>query len=70
MTPILGGKALLYSFVSAPEVRIGIAFGSGGSQSATEVPGVSPWLVCFRESNLSKSLQNVYVYHFWVILDK
>lgn len=54
MTPILDGKALLYSFVSTPEVRIGVAFGSGGSQSATELPGVSSWLVCFRESNLSK----------------
>ncbi|XP_004512919.1 uncharacterized protein [Cicer arietinum] len=44
--PILDGKALLYSFVSAPEVRVGIAFGSGGSQSlpATEWPGVSSWL--------------------------
>jgi hypothetical protein len=45
VTPILDGKALLYSFVSTPEVRIGIAFGSGGSQSSTELPGVSPWLV-------------------------
>ncbi|CAL0322228.1 unnamed protein product [Lupinus luteus] len=46
ITPILDGKALLYSFVSTPEVRIGIAFGSGGSQSlpATEWPGVSSWL--------------------------
>ena len=48
VTPILDGKALLYSFVSTPEVRIGVAFGSGGSQSlpATELPGVSSWLVC------------------------
>nr|GLL21967.1 synaptotagmin-5-like isoform X2 [Ipomoea trifida] len=47
LIPVLDGKAILYSFVSTPEVRIGIAFGSGGSQSlpATEVPGVSAWLV-------------------------
>ncbi|XP_019457985.1 PREDICTED: extended synaptotagmin-1-like isoform X2 [Lupinus angustifolius] len=46
ITPVLDGKALLYSFASTPEVRIGIAFGSGGSQSlpATEWPGVSSWL--------------------------
>ncbi|KAH7549335.1 hypothetical protein JRO89_XS13G0016000 [Xanthoceras sorbifolium] len=47
LMPILDGKAVLYSFVTTPEVRIGIAFGSGGSQSlpATELPGVSSWLV-------------------------
>lgn len=47
--PILAGKAILYSFISTPEVRITVAFGSGGSQSlpATELPGVSSWLVCF-----------------------
>ncbi|KAG5073265.1 hypothetical protein JHK86_008476 [Glycine max] len=41
-SPILDGKALLYSFISTPEVRIGVAFGSNGSQSlpATEWPGV------------------------------
>lgn len=46
--PILEGKAIAYSFVSTPEVRLGVAFGSGGSQSlpATELPGVSSWLVC------------------------
>ncbi|XLT32223.1 hypothetical protein HN873_063515 [Arachis hypogaea] len=45
-TPILDGKALLYSVVSTFEVRIGIAFGSGGSQSlpATEWPSVSSCL--------------------------
>ncbi|XLS89392.1 hypothetical protein HN51_065400 [Arachis hypogaea] len=48
-TPILDGKTLLYSVVSTFEVRIGIAFGSGGSQSlpATEWPNVSSCLVCF-----------------------
>ncbi|KAL6973558.1 hypothetical protein U1Q18_027744, partial [Sarracenia purpurea var. burkii] len=46
LMPILDGKAILYSFLSTPEVRIGVAFGSGGSQSlrATELPGVSSWL--------------------------
>lgn len=50
-TPILDGKALLYSFVSTPEVRIGVAFGSGGSQSlpATEWPVVSSWLVRYHQ---------------------
>ncbi|XP_039143434.1 synaptotagmin-5 isoform X1 [Dioscorea cayenensis subsp. rotundata] len=47
LLPILDGQAVLYSFESTPEVRIGVAFGSGGSQSlpATELPGVSSWLV-------------------------
>ncbi|CAH9143924.1 unnamed protein product [Cuscuta epithymum] len=47
LIPVLDGKAILYSFISTPEVRIGIAFGSGGSQTfpATEVPWVSAWLV-------------------------
>lgn len=47
LMPILDGQAILYSFESTPEVRIGVAFGSGGSQTlpATELPGVSTWLV-------------------------
>ncbi|MQL77589.1 hypothetical protein Taro_010003 [Colocasia esculenta] len=47
LMPILDGQALLYSFESSPEVRVGVVFGSGGSQSlpATELPGVSTWLV-------------------------
>ncbi|KAL0324393.1 UNVERIFIED_CONTAM: Multiple C2 and transmembrane domain-containing protein 1 [Sesamum calycinum] len=46
LMPILEGKAMTYSFVSTPDVRLGVAFGSGGSQSlpATELPGVSSWL--------------------------
>ena len=49
LRPVLEGRGILYSFVSIPEVRIGVAFGSGGSQSlpATELPGVSSWLVGF-----------------------
>ncbi|CAJ2645035.1 unnamed protein product [Trifolium pratense] len=40
-TPTLDGRALLYSFVSAPEVSAGVGFGCGGSQSlpAPEWPG-------------------------------
>lgn len=49
LIPILDGQALLYSFESTPEVRVGVAFGSGGSDTlpATELPGVSTWLVGF-----------------------
>lgn len=48
LRPILDGQAVLYSFESTPEIRIGVAFGSGGSQTlpATELPGVPSWLVC------------------------
>nr|GMD86518.1 synaptotagmin-5-like isoform X2 [Ipomoea batatas] len=35
---VLDGRALLYSFESTPEVRIGVAFGGNQSQPATEVP--------------------------------
>ncbi|XP_057447038.1 synaptotagmin-4 isoform X3 [Lotus japonicus] len=58
ITPILDGKALLYSFVSTPEVRVGIAFGSGGSQSlpATEWPGVSSWLEKLFADTLVKTM--------------
>ncbi|KAJ7975131.1 putative Synaptotagmin [Quillaja saponaria] len=58
LMPILDGKAVLYSFVSIPEVRIGVAFGSGGSQSlpATELPGVSSWLVKLFTDNLVKTM--------------
>ncbi|XP_010549122.1 PREDICTED: extended synaptotagmin-1 [Tarenaya hassleriana] len=56
--PILEGMALLYSFVSTPEVRIGVAFGSGGGQSlpATELPGVSSWLVKILMETLNKRM--------------
>ncbi|TYG91919.1 hypothetical protein ES288_A12G301600v1 [Gossypium darwinii] len=58
LMPILDGKAILYSFVSTPEVRISIAFGSGGSQSlpATELPGVSSWLVKLLTDTLAKTM--------------
>ncbi|XP_058193725.1 synaptotagmin-5-like [Rhododendron vialii] len=58
MMPVLDGKAILYSFLSSPEVRIGVAFGSGGSQSlpATELPGVSSWLVKLSTDTLVKTM--------------
>ncbi|KAK7398912.1 hypothetical protein VNO78_10086 [Psophocarpus tetragonolobus] len=56
VTPILDGEALLYSFSSTPEVRIGIAFGSGASQSATELPGVSSWLDKLFTDTLVKTM--------------
>ncbi|XP_057811774.1 uncharacterized protein LOC131026009 isoform X1 [Salvia miltiorrhiza] len=56
--PILEGKAIAYCFVSTPEVRLGVAFGSGGSQSlpATELPGVSSWLVKLATETLNKRM--------------
>ncbi|KAK8521374.1 hypothetical protein V6N13_077483 [Hibiscus sabdariffa] len=58
LMPILDGKAVLYSFISSPEVRITIAFGSGGSESlpATELPGVSSWLVKLLTDTLAKTM--------------
>ncbi|KAI7986270.1 Synaptotagmin-5 [Camellia lanceoleosa] len=58
LMPVLDGKAILYSFLSAPEVRIGVAFGSGGSQSlpATELPGVSSWLKKLFTDMINKTM--------------
>ncbi|XP_022736056.1 synaptotagmin-5-like isoform X2 [Durio zibethinus] len=58
LMPILDGKAILYSFLSTPEVRLTVAFGSGGSQSlpATELPGVSSWLVKLLSDTLAKTM--------------
>ncbi|XP_010663606.1 uncharacterized protein LOC100262742 isoform X2 [Vitis vinifera] len=58
LMPILDGRAFLYSFISPPEVRIGVAFGSGGSQSlpATELPGVSSWLVKLFTDTLVRTM--------------
>ncbi|KAA8541229.1 hypothetical protein F0562_025164 [Nyssa sinensis] len=58
LMPVLDGRALLYSFISTPEVRIGVAFGSGGSQSlpATELPGISSWLVKLFTDTLVKTM--------------
>ncbi|XP_058088703.1 uncharacterized protein LOC131235526 isoform X2 [Magnolia sinica] len=56
--PIIDGQAILYSFVSTPEVRIGVVFGSGGSQTlpATELPGVSSWLDKLFTDTLVKTM--------------
>ncbi|CAK9876092.1 unnamed protein product [Sphagnum jensenii] len=45
IVPILDGQGILYSFDTTPEVKVGIAFGSG-SQSVpqTELPVLSTWL--------------------------
>lgn len=45
IVPILDGQALVYSFTTCPEVRIGMAFGSGQSIPATELPSaIATWL--------------------------
>ncbi|KAM0880166.1 hypothetical protein ACQ4PT_033790 [Festuca glaucescens] len=58
LSPILDGEAVLYSFESTPEVRIGVAFGSGGSQAGpgTELPGVSTWLVKLLTETIAKTM--------------
>ncbi|CAA7397692.1 unnamed protein product [Spirodela intermedia] len=58
LMPVLEGRAILYSFESTPEVKIGVAFGTGGSQSlpATELPGVSTWLVKLFTDALAKKM--------------
>ncbi|ONK81485.1 uncharacterized protein A4U43_C01F29630 [Asparagus officinalis] len=58
LMPILDGQAILYSFESTPEVRLGVAFGSGASQTlpATELPGVSTWLVKLFTETLVKTM--------------
>jgi len=54
--PILDGQGVLYSFETTPDVRLGIAFGSGSqSVSQTELPILSSWLVCL-------------LWHFWCFL--
>ncbi|KQK02519.1 extended synaptotagmin-1 [Brachypodium distachyon] len=58
LSPILDGEAILYSFESTPEVRIGVAFGSGGSQAVPgmELPGVSTWLVKLLTETIGKTM--------------
>ncbi|XP_078438859.1 C2 domain-containing protein [Wolffia australiana] len=58
LMPVLEGQAILFSFESPPELRVGVAFGSGGSQSlpATELPGVSSWLEKVFAETLGKKL--------------
>eukprot|EP00249_Psilotum_nudum_P016358 c25782_g1_i1 orf=445-2988(-) len=57
LVPILDGQALLYSFESTPEVRIGITFGSGNqSLPATELPGVPSWLEKLFTDTLNRTM--------------
>lgn len=56
MIPVLDGRALLYSFESTPEVRIGVAFGGNQSQPATEVPGVRAWLDKLATDSIAKRM--------------
>ncbi|BBN09410.1 hypothetical protein MPTK1_4g19570 [Marchantia polymorpha subsp. ruderalis] len=57
MLPILDGQAVLYSFDDIPEVRVGVAFGSG-SQTApqTELPVVSSWLEKLIKDTLIRTM--------------
>ncbi|KAJ7538397.1 hypothetical protein O6H91_11G046200 [Diphasiastrum complanatum] len=55
--PILDGQALLYSFESTPEVRLGIAFGSGNQTlPATQLSVVSSWLEKLLIDTLNRTL--------------
>ncbi|XP_047327846.1 extended synaptotagmin-1-like [Impatiens glandulifera] len=58
LRPILDGKAVLYSFLYSPEVRIDLAFGTGETQSlpATEFPIVSSWLVKVLNDTIEKTM--------------
>ncbi|KAM0880165.1 hypothetical protein ACQ4PT_033790 [Festuca glaucescens] len=53
LSPILDGEAVLYSFESTPEVRIGVAFGSGGSQAG---PGHNSGVVARHAENCGKEV--------------
>lgn len=45
VVPILDGHCLLYSFESAPEIRIGVSFGGDTeSSSLIEIPGIASFL--------------------------
>uniref|UniRef100_A0A7C9EPD9 C2 domain-containing protein n=1 Tax=Opuntia streptacantha TaxID=393608 RepID=A0A7C9EPD9_OPUST len=57
LMPVLDGRAILLSFVSVPEVTLGVAFGSGANQlPGTELPGVSSWLVKLLTDTLIKTM--------------
>ncbi|XP_021736336.1 synaptotagmin-5-like isoform X2 [Chenopodium quinoa] len=57
LMPVLDGRAILLSFISVPEVRLGIALGSGGSQlPGMELPVVSSWLVKLLTDTLVKTM--------------
>ncbi|XP_042388776.1 extended synaptotagmin-1-like isoform X2 [Zingiber officinale] len=58
LRPILDGQAVLYSFESTPDIRVSVAFGSGGCQTLpeTELPGVRSWLVKLFTESITKLL--------------
>lgn len=57
LMPVLDGRAILFSFSSVPEVRLGVALGSGGSQlPGMELPVVSSWLVKLLTDTLVKTM--------------
>ncbi|KAH9621329.1 hypothetical protein KSS87_004863 [Heliosperma pusillum] len=57
LMPVLDGRAILLSFISAPEIRLGVALGGGGSQlPGTELPVVSSWLVKLFTDTIVKTM--------------
>lgn len=53
---ILDGQAVVFSFSNPPEVRIGLAFGSGQSLPATELPVVTSWLERLFSETLNRTM--------------
>lgn len=57
LIPVLDGRAVLFSFLTVPDVRLGVALGSGGSQlPGMELPVVSSWLVKLLTDTLVKTM--------------
>lgn len=57
IVPILDGQAFVYSFTSDPEVRVGLAFGGGQSDPATELPSlIASWLEKLFSDTLMRTM--------------
>lgn len=57
LLPVLDGQAVLFSFKNTPEVRIGLAFGSGTlSYPQTELPFISSWLEKLLVDTLNRTM--------------
>ncbi|EFJ29672.1 plant synaptotagmin [Selaginella moellendorffii] len=57
LVPILDGQAILYAFESTPDVKLGVAFGSGNQHlPATELPVVSSWLEKLLLDTLNRTM--------------
>lgn len=57
IVPILDGQAFVYSFTCNPEVRIGLAFGGGQSDPATELPpAIASWLEKLFSDTLMRTM--------------